>query len=151
AELAAETRRVRLALEKQRSRARRGKEIDIKYGEGGMLDVYFAMRFLQLLHNIPDDTGDRSTTAMLDRLSALTPLKNVKDEITALRDGYRFLSALDHNLRLTVGRTTRVPLGKQAVLERIAARMKHDAAAELLQKLTLRRITIREAFLVLTA
>lgn len=151
AELAAETRRVRLALEKQRSRARRGKEIDIKYGEGGMLDVYFAMRFLQLLHNVPDDTGDRSTTAMLDRLSGLRSLKGVKDEIAALRDGYRFLSALDHNLRLTVGRTTRVPLGKQAVLETIAARMKHDAAAELLQKLTLRRITIREAFLVLTA
>lgn len=146
AELAAETRRVRLALEKQRSRARRGKEIDIKYGEGGMLDVYFAMRYLQLLHNVPDDTGDRSTTAMLDRLSALKPLKSVKDEITALRDGYRFLSALDHNLRLTVGRTTRVPLGKQAVLETIAARMDHGSSDDLLGALVIHMIPVRKAF-----
>jgi len=151
AELAAETRRVRLALEKQRSRARRGKEIDIKYGEGGMLDVYFAMRYLQLLYNVPDDTADRSTTAMLDRLGSLTPLASVKDEIVALRDGYRFLSSLDHNLRLTVGRTTRVPLGKQVVLESIAGRMKYGSAAELLQELTLCRINIREAFVALTA
>jgi glutamate-ammonia-ligase adenylyltransferase len=150
-ELAAETRRVRLALEKQRSRARSGKEIDIKYGEGGMLDVYFAMRYLQLAHNVPDNAGDRSTAAMLGRLAGVKELADVKDELTTLREGYRFLSELDHNLRLTVGRTTRVPLGKQAVLETIAGRMKFGSAAELLQQLTLHRIEIREAFTALTA
>lgn len=146
AELAAETRRVRLALEKQRSQARRGKEIDIKYGEGGMLDVYFAMRYLQLVHNIPDDTGDRSTVSMLDRLASIDTLKDARAELAALRDGYRFLSALDHNLRLTVGRTTRVPLGKQGVLEMIGRRMGLGSSVELLQQLTLDRIGIREAF-----
>lgn len=150
-ELAAETRRVRLALEKQRSRARSGKEIDIKYGEGGMLDVYFAMRYLQLAHNVPDDAGDRSTSAMLGRLATVEALTGSKEELGTLRGGYRFLSELDHNLRLTVGRTTRVPLGKQAVLETIAGRMKFGSAAELLQQLTLHRIEIREAFTALTA
>ena len=116
-----------------------------------MLDVYFAMRFLQIAHNVPDDAGDRSTGAMLDRLARLEPLGTIKDDLIVLRDGYRFLSELDHNLRLTVGRTTRVPLGKQAVLETIAARMKFGSATELLQQLTLHRINIRDAFTAITA
>jgi [glutamine synthetase] adenylyltransferase / [glutamine synthetase]-adenylyl-L-tyrosine phosphorylase len=138
---------VRLALEKQRSRARRGKEVDIKYGEGGMLDVYFAMRFLQLAHNVPDDAGDRSTSAMLERLAGVEALADaVVDEIYALKDGYRFLSELDHNLRLTVGRTTRVPLGKQVVLATIARRMAFPLTDDLLSRLTCQRLAVRNAF-----
>lgn len=146
AELARETRRVRLALERQRSRPRRGKEVDIKYGEGGMLDVYFAMRLLQLVHNVPDDGENRSTAAMLERLESNPELADHTASIGALADGYRFLSTLDHNLRLTVGRTTRVPLGKQAVLDTIAKRVGLASSAELLESLTMHRIAIREAF-----
>ncbi len=144
--LAAETRRVRLALQKQRTRPRRGSEVDIKYGEGGMLDVYFAMRYLQLRHNVPDDPKDRSTTAMLAQLAEHRSLTDHRSSLAALHDGYEFLSALDHNLRLTVGRTTRLPLGKQAALETIAERMKVGSAGELLQQLTFQRIDVREAF-----
>jgi glutamate-ammonia-ligase adenylyltransferase len=63
AELLNETMRVRKALEKQRLRSRRPNEIDIKYGSGGMLDVYFAMRYLQLRDNIPDHEENRSTSS----------------------------------------------------------------------------------------
>jgi glutamate-ammonia-ligase adenylyltransferase len=149
-ELASETRRVRLALQKQRTRPRRGTEVDIKYGEGGMLDVYFAMRYLQLRHNVPDDPKDRSTTAMLAQLAEHPSLTNQRTSLEALRDGYRFLSRLDHNLRLTVGRTTRVPLGKQAVIETIAGRMSFAQPSVLLERLTLNRVAIRVAFEALT-
>ncbi len=149
-ELAAETRRVRLALQKQRTRPRRGSEVDIKYGEGGMLDVYFAMRYLQLRHDVQDDPADRSTTAMLTQLREHPSLADHRASIEALHDGYEFLSTLDHNLRLTVGRTTRVPLGKQAVIETISERMGLGSASALLERLTLDRIAVRTAFEMLT-
>jgi glutamate-ammonia-ligase adenylyltransferase len=145
-ELREETRRVRLALEKKHSRARRGKEFDIKYGSGGMLDVYFAMRFLQLRSNVPDDDENRSTPFMLERLANQPSLVTCHSSLAALRLGYEFLSALDHNLRLTVGRTTRVPLANHAALETIARRMNLASAAELLEHLTLHRLALRSAF-----
>ncbi len=170
--LAEETRRVRLALEQQRARTRRGSDIDIKYGSGGMLDVYFAMRYVQLRHNVPDGTlpgsppyeggaaaaafqaadgvvfsnDDRSTPTMLDQLAAHPSLISHLSSLTSLRDGYTFLAELDHNLRLTVGRTTRVPLANQHALSTIASRMRLDSPSELLESLTAHRLAIRDAF-----
>ena len=141
-ELRDETIRVRHALEKQRARVRGG--IDIKYGPGGMLDIYFAMRFLQLRDNVPDDMHDRSTTFMLECLASDGSL--TRDIHAELLAGYDFLSTLDHNLRLTVGRTTRVPLGNEPALKTIAARMGLSSPADLLEQLTLHRLAIRGAF-----
>ena len=144
AALKEETRRVRLALQSERSQIRRSNEVDIKYGSGGMLDIYFAMRYLQLRDNLPDEPGDRSTTHMLERLKASKSLdKHVYNDFLA---GYQFLSALDHNLRLTVGRTTRVPLANHTALATIATRMKIASSVELLEQLTIHRLAIRSAF-----
>src|SRR6185503_9987255 len=49
-----EARRVRDRLEKEKGAPRAGR-INIKHGAGGMLDVYFATRYLQLRDNVPDD------------------------------------------------------------------------------------------------
>lgn len=144
AELAAETRRVRLALEQQRARVRRTGEIDIKYGSGGMLDVYFAMRFLQLRDNVPDEADDRSTSSMLMRLHKNGSLDTAAFD--SFHSGYRFLADLDHNLRLTVGRTTRIPAANQHALAVIAGRMGLASSADLLEKLTFHRLAIREGF-----
>ncbi len=143
-ELARETRKVRFALEKQRSRSRRSGEVDIKYGPGGMLDVYFAMRYLQLRDNVPDDPHDRGTRFMLDRLHDAGSLDAAPH--AAMIAGYTFLSTLDHNLRLTVGRTTRVPTANKPALAVIAERMSLSSEPELLGQLTLHLIAIREAF-----
>ncbi|MEO6051941.1 MAG: hypothetical protein ABIP78_11495, partial [Pyrinomonadaceae bacterium] len=143
-EIKQETYRIRLALEQQRSGPRRGSEIDIKYGSGGTLDIYFAMRYLQLRDNVPDDIDDRSTAFMLKKLRAGGALKpKLYNELAA---GYEFLSALDHNLRLTVGRTTRVPVANETALKTIAARMGLADTAELLEHLTIHRLNIRSAF-----
>jgi glutamate-ammonia-ligase adenylyltransferase len=147
-DLAKETRRVRLALEESRTRGLRQGEIDIKYGAGGMLDVYFATRFLQLRDDIPDDEEDRSTGFMIERLSDSGSIP--KDVAATLTAGYEFLAALDHNIRLTVGRTTRLPVGNQPAMLTLAERMSLASPAELLEELTLSRLSIREAFEKLT-
>lgn len=143
-ELRDETRRVRLALENQRARARRSQEVDIKYGAGGMLDVYFATRYLQLRDNLPDQADDRSTGSILALLKASGSLTD--DEAQEMGAGYEFLSTLDHNLRLAIGRTTRVPLANQRALSGIAVRMGLASSADLLEQLTLNRLAVRSAF-----
>ncbi len=142
-ELADETRRVRLALEQQRTRSLRVGEIDIKYGAGGLLDIYFAMRYLQLRDNVPDDDEDRSTRFMLNRLAA--SLQN-PSTLDALADGHEFLSALDHNIRLIAGRSTRLSHGNHALLDAIAKRMNLHSHTDLIENLTLHRLAIRAAF-----
>jgi glutamate-ammonia-ligase adenylyltransferase len=144
ATVADETRRVRHSLEKQRARTRRGSDVDIKYGAGGMLDIYFAMRFLQLRDNIPDDPDDRSTAYMLGLLLAKGSL--TESAHTAFSRGYDFLTELDHNLRLTVGRTTRLPFANKTAMLTTAAKMGLDSPDELIERLSLHRIEIRSAF-----
>jgi len=143
-ELADETFNVRNALERERSRTRRSGEIDIKYGEGGLLDVYFAMRFLQLVDDIPDDDADRSTPHMLAKLHAAGSLH--QDEYTDLVASFRLLADLDHNIRLTAGRSTRVPVGNTPVMNTIAERMNFASLPELIESLSLARLAIRGSF-----
>jgi glutamine synthetase adenylyltransferase len=131
-------------LEKEKSGGRRSKDIDIKYGSGGMLDVYFAVRFLQLRDNVPDSSDDRSTEFTLGELKHRGSLSEADFEI--LSSGYRFLASLDHNLRLTVGRTTRLPLANLNALEKSAAKMHLDSVSDLLETLTMHRLNVRKAF-----
>nr|HQU85127.1 DUF294 nucleotidyltransferase-like domain-containing protein [Pyrinomonadaceae bacterium] len=98
-----ESRRIRERLWEEKSASQRGKEIDIKFGEGGMLDVYFAMRFLQLRDNLPDETENRSTISMIEKLFETKSLS--REDFENLKNGYDFLSKLDHQLRLTIGRS----------------------------------------------
>ncbi len=143
-ELRQETRRMRLRLEEERSRGRRGRDVDIKYGPGGMLDIYFAMRYLQLRDDVPDDRENRSSAHMLGRLRTAGSLG--AEEYEGFAGGYEFLSQVDHNLRLTVGRTTRLPAANTSALDAIAARMGLGSRSELMEKLTAHRLEIREIF-----
>jgi glutamate-ammonia-ligase adenylyltransferase len=139
-----ETRRIRERLEEEKANTRKGKDIDIKFGAGGMLDVYFAMRFLQLRDNVLDDAENRSTGFMLKKLFENNSLSN--ENFQNFSNGYEFLSELDHNLRLTAGRSTRLPLANQTILLTIAKRMNLDSVKDLLEKLTAHRLEIRASF-----
>ncbi|HEX8733757.1 MAG TPA: hypothetical protein VF721_00405 [Pyrinomonadaceae bacterium] len=141
-DLKIETARVRDRLEKEK--ARRAKDFNIKFGAGGMLDVYFAMRFLQLRDNVPDDDANRSTRAMLQKLFENGSLAEA--DFQAFDGGYDFLSCLDHNLRLTVGRTNQLPLANPSAMQTIVERMSLDSTGDLLEKLTFHRLEIRRAF-----
>ncbi|MEZ5425852.1 MAG: hypothetical protein R2747_06280 [Pyrinomonadaceae bacterium] len=143
-EIRKETCRVRNRLEQEKSSRRKGKEIDIKFGEGGMLDVYFALRFLQLKDYVPDDGENRSTIFTLKKLCENQSL--TERDYQNFSEGYKFLTELDHNLRLSIGRSTRLPLGNKKTLEKIADRMKLGSTANMLEQLHLHRLNIRESF-----
>jgi glutamate-ammonia-ligase adenylyltransferase len=146
-ELQAETRRVRERLEQEQAGKRGGRKssvIDIKYGAGGMLDVYFATRYLQLRDNVPDADSDRSTQATLSRLRAAGSLDEAA--FALLSEAYAFLRTLDHNLRLIIGRSTRLPSTDNPALADIARRMKLASPAELTRTLQDYMREIRAAY-----
>jgi glutamate-ammonia-ligase adenylyltransferase len=141
--LGAETRRVRDRLEKEKA-GRRDADLDIKYGAGGMLDVYFAARYLQLRDCVQDDIDDRTTTATLGRLRATGSLNEA--DFLALDEGYALLRVVDHQLRLIVGRSARLPAPEHPAFRDISQRLGYVAAAELTKELNLRMAGIRRAY-----
>lgn len=143
-ELKAETRHVRDRLEKEKGRRGRRVGTDIKYGQGGMLDVYFAARYLQLRDEVMDEGEDRSTAFTLERLREEGSLS--EDDFSALGPGYSLLRSIDHHLRLIVGRSTRLPNPNHATAGNVAARMGFGSVVELQQTLTERMEAIRGAY-----
>jgi glutamate-ammonia-ligase adenylyltransferase len=139
-----EVRRIRDRLEREKSGSRRGSGLDIKFGRGGMLDVYFAARYLQLRDDVPDVGEDRSTSNTLVRLHENYSLS--EEDFRALDKGYALLRALDHNLRLIIGRSTRLPAMEHPALADIAQRMKYDTADALVTDLTTQMENIRAAY-----
>jgi len=142
-ELLESTLSVREALRQQRATARSG-VVDIKYGEGGMLDIYFAMRFLQLRDGVLDDTKDRSTPNTLKRLLDSDSIST--ENFNVLIKGHTFLSAVDHAIRLCVGRSTRLPVSDSSAMDRITKRLKSQSSARVLEDLTMHRLAIRDAY-----
>ncbi|MCC7309553.1 MAG: hypothetical protein IT173_18480, partial [Acidobacteria bacterium] len=137
-----EAKAMRLRLE--RAHASRGRDIDIKFGPGGLLDIYFVVRYLLLCDPGIITYETRTTSARLDAFAAAGLLSN-EDHRTLLQ-GYDFLSTLDHNLRLAFGRSSRLPRANRSIMEKIAGRMAIGSEAELLEQLAFHRMNIRGAF-----
>lgn len=142
AQLAAETRRVRARLEKERV-VRRGSAINIKHGAGGMLDVYFAVRYLQLRDNVPDDEN-RTTLKMIERLRDSTSID--ENDFKALYEGYRLLRLVDHETRLIVGRSATIPGPGHSAMADIARRLGYTAADVLVSELESKMSNVRAAY-----
>ena len=88
--------RARLAREKAR-----GARPNIKWGPGGMTDVYFVTRYLQLRDRIyfPPEHG---TAALIEHLGERGALD--AEAARTLFEGYTFLRRLDHWMRLLLDR-----------------------------------------------
>jgi glutamate-ammonia-ligase adenylyltransferase len=143
-ELRGETRYVRDRLEKEKSTRGRRAGIDIKFAAGGMLDVYFATRYLQLRDDVPDEGTDRSTTTTLERLHASESLST--PDFEALHGGYILLRSIDHYLRLILGRQARLPAVDHPALQDIAKQIGFDSATSLQETLLDKMKEIREAY-----
>ncbi len=142
-ELLTETHRVRTRLENEKA-SRRNTGINIKHGAGGMLDVYFAVRYLQLRDNVPDDDLDRTTLGMLGRLHDAGSIED--QNFRALLDGYRLLRSIDHEARLIVGRSSTLPVATHAAFADIARRLGYENEAALNTELRERMSDIRAAY-----
>jgi glutamate-ammonia-ligase adenylyltransferase len=114
------TRHVRERLETEKGGRGRKLGTDIKYGPGGMLDVYFAARYLQLRDEVLDEGEDRSTSFTLDRLREEGSLS--EEDFEVLSSGYSLLRSIDHNLRLIMHRSTRLPDPNHVAAKDIATR-----------------------------
>ncbi|HSE37820.1 MAG TPA: hypothetical protein VLG74_10990, partial [Blastocatellia bacterium] len=79
----------------------RGSRPNIKWGRGGMSDVYFVTRYLQLRDRIsfPPERGTSALIVHLGERGALDPQSE-----GALFEGYTFLRRLDHWMRLLLER-----------------------------------------------
>jgi glutamate-ammonia-ligase adenylyltransferase len=143
-ELKSVTLHVRNRLEKEKGGRGRKLGTDIKYGPGGMLDVYFASRYLQLRDEVMDEGDDRSTSFTLERLREEGSLS--EDEFLVLSSGYSVLRSIDHNLRLIVGRSTRLPDPNHVTARDVAARMGFPSVSELQQTLTGHMQAIRATY-----
>jgi len=143
-QLQEETRRVRDRLEREKGRRGRHGGIDIKYAAGGMLDVYFATRYLQLRDDLPDQGDDRSTRSTLDRLEATGALGS--DDYQALSNGYALLRSVDHHLRLLLGKSARLPAADHPALQDLALKIGFNSATALEENLRERMRAIREAY-----
>ena len=155
-ELREETRRVRERLEREKGRGLKHHrrqhgggdsnrhDIDIKYAVGGMLDVYFAARYLQLRDDVADEGEDRSTLATLERLEVRGSLETRDYE--ALSSGYELLRSVDHQLRLIVGKVATLPSMDYPASREIAKRLGFETAASLNETLREQMRTIRDAY-----
>src|SRR5262249_28599150 len=139
-----ETLRVRGRLEKERAGRLKVNEVDLKYSQGGLLDVYFAVRYLQLRDQVPDTATSRSTISILPRLRKKRSL--TQNDFQAFSAGHAFLSELDHNIRLTIGHTTRVPFNNPKAMEVIARRMQLSSTADIAEQLSIHRMEIRRTY-----
>lgn len=143
-ELRGGTCHVRDRLEKEKTTRGRRAGIDIKFAAGGMLDVYFATRYLQLRHDVPDEGEDRSTTMTLERLHASEALKT--EDFQALHSGYILLRSIDHYLRLILGRQARLPAADHPALQDIARQIGFESASSLQATLLEKMKEIRAAY-----
>ncbi len=143
-ELKRETRHVRDRLEKEKGKQNRHRGIDVKYAAGGMLDVYFATRYLQLRDDVSDEGEDRSTTTTLERLRATDSVN--EEDFAVLNSGYTLLRSTDHHLRLILGRQAHLPATDHPALRDIARQLGFGSAVDLHETLVEKMKSMREAY-----
>jgi glutamate-ammonia-ligase adenylyltransferase len=93
---------------------------DIKWGEGGLASIQFAVQCLQLRHAIPSPPFKR-TTRLLSALKAAGVLD--PHDYRVLFTGFQFLRRLEHQLRLAQGRALSVLPKSEDLQEEIAGAM----------------------------
>jgi [glutamine synthetase] adenylyltransferase / [glutamine synthetase]-adenylyl-L-tyrosine phosphorylase len=108
-----------LALMRERIQAEkaRGSQVNVKWGRGGMTDVYFVTRYLQLSEHI-DYPPAEGTAALIRHLGERGTLDAASTE--ALFAGYTFLRRLDHWMRLLLDRPTPVLPASHVALNDLA-------------------------------
>jgi glutamate-ammonia-ligase adenylyltransferase len=96
---AEEIHRLRMRMEVELGRERAGL-LNLKVGRGGVVDVEFAVQYLQLLHG-PNLPAVRSRSTLKALYELMRAGRIGVEDFRALDGGYRFLRALEIRLRLS--------------------------------------------------
>jgi len=129
--------------ERQVKEKTRGEDFNIKLGRGGMSDVYFITRYLQLRDRIYFP-AERGTTALISHLGEQGTLD--KESTDALFHGYKFLRALDHWMRLLMDHPSPVIPRSTVTLQDISSAIGIDSLEEFDRQLAHHTASIRAAY-----
>jgi glutamate-ammonia-ligase adenylyltransferase len=129
--------------ERQVKEKTRGEGFNIKLGRGGMSDVYFITRYLQLRDRI-DYPAERGTTALIEYLGEDGSLD--RESTDALFYGYRFLRSLDHWMRLLMDHPSPLIPHSRVTLQDISRAMGIDLLDEFDRQLAHHTTSIRAAY-----
>lgn len=138
-----------LQLELRDMRARQIKEKvrnnrpDIKWGRGGMNDVYFVTRYLQLRDRIYF-SPERGTSALVAHLGEMGALDS--KSAAALFEGYAFLRNLDHWMRLLLDRPSPVLPASSIALRDLTRALNLPAVSAFEEELAKQTTAIREVY-----
>ncbi|MDD2850335.1 MAG: bifunctional [glutamate--ammonia ligase]-adenylyl-L-tyrosine phosphorylase/[glutamate--ammonia-ligase] adenylyltransferase [Desulfuromonadaceae bacterium] len=121
----AEIHRLRMRMENELARERDG-SYNIKTGRGGMVDVEFAVQYLQLKEgrHFPE-LRTNSTIIALKEISTLRLIPD--DHAKTLLDGYKFLRKLENRLRIIHDYSVNDLSGTKIYLNRLARRLGYDS------------------------
>jgi glutamate-ammonia-ligase adenylyltransferase len=136
---------------RRRIETERGAVVDIKTGEGGVVDVEFAVHLLQLHYG--HEHAELRTPAIRTALAALASGAYVPAEVTsALAEGYGFLRLLENRLRIERDQAVQVIDDDRAAQLALARRLGYDdedddaAVDRLRTDVAHHRRAIREAY-----
>ena len=131
---------MRTRLEKEKAS---GSRRDIKWGRGGMTEVYFITRYIQLRDRIYFPT-ERGTTALIKHLGELGAIDESSTRI--LFAGYWFLRSLDHWMRLLMDRARPVMPASAVAMGDIARALGLGSVEELEQAVAQHTSAIRGVY-----
>ena len=102
-----------------------GSSYNIKTGRGGMVDVEFAVQYLQLREGYRSpELRTPSTIVALKEISTLGLLPD--DSAQTLLNGYKFLRKLENRLRIIHDYSANDLSGTRTYLNKLARRMGYD-------------------------
>jgi glutamate-ammonia-ligase adenylyltransferase len=95
-----EVHRIRMRMERELGRERPGR-YDLKVGRGGLIDIEFAVQYLQMLHGADPRVRSPETPVAIATLAELGLLR--ADIAETFREGYQFLRRLEQRIRIVHG------------------------------------------------
>jgi glutamate-ammonia-ligase adenylyltransferase len=121
----AEIHRLRMRMENELAKEKDG-SYNIKTGRGGMVDVEFAVQYLQLREGCRfPELRTTSTIVALKEINTLALLPEGSAEI--LLSGYKFLRKLENRLRIIHDYSVNDLSGTKIYLNKLARRLGYDA------------------------
>jgi glutamate-ammonia-ligase adenylyltransferase len=117
---ASEMQHLRARLEKEQGREREGR-YNLKTGHGGLLDIEFAVQWLQMQHGADPQVRTADLGQALNALYSAGYLATAEYEIFG--DGYRFLRQLEQRIVIRTGISSSVVDTQSANFAQLARRM----------------------------